>query len=143
MSMQLKQRIVAPHPDAPIVMVDDEPLDIEAARRGLQKSVLSNPFLSFPDGEPFLDFLADVRAGRQRYPAIVLLDVNMPRMSGFEVLQAMRTNPAFESIPVVSMLTSSTHEQDRQSALMAGANDYLIKPHDYNDYTALFNSMVD
>lgn len=126
----------------PIVMVDDEELDIEAVRRALRKSRLDREFLSFPDGPPFLQHLEFVKAGKADHPSLVLLDVNMPLMSGFAVLRKMRAEPKFREIPVVSMLTSSDRDSDREQALGAGANDYVVKPGDYNRYTEFFDSLA-
>jgi CheY-like chemotaxis protein len=141
--MRLKHRLQSASASAPVVMVDDEPLDIDAARLGLQKSGLERAFLAFADGQPFLDYMADVKAGAAEVPFIVLLDVNMPRMTGMEVLVRLRSDPTFRDLPVVSMLTSSTHDQDRESAGISGANDYLIKPMDYNEYIRFFDSLRD
>lgn len=141
--MKLKFQIAKERASGPIVMVDDEELDIEAAQRGLQKSELENEFLSFNDGQPFLDYLEEVKAGKSGYPALVLLDINMPLMSGFEVLTIVRSEAEFAEIPIVSMLTSSTHDADQERALEVGANDYLIKPSNYNDYTEFFNALFE
>ena len=128
--------------NGPIVMVDDEELDIEAVSRALEKSKLDREFLSFPDGPPFLAYLEEVKAGNAEHPALVLLDINMPLMSGIDVLRKMRAEEAFREIPVVSMLTSSTHDRDRETSLRCGANDYFVKPGDYNMYTEFFDSLA-
>ena len=126
----------------PIVMVDDEELDIEAVSRALRKSKLEREFLSFPDGPPFLEYLESVKAGKADHPSLVLLDINMPLMSGFAVLREMRSDPTFRETPVVSMLSSSERETDKEKALGIGANEYLVKPGDYNLYTEFFDSIA-
>lgn len=136
--MEAKIRIRPDAREGAIVMVDDEELDIEAAQRGFRKAGLDNVFLSFSDGPPFLDYLQKVRNGEEPFPALVLLDINMPLMSGFDVLRKLRADPKFVEVPVVTMLTSSTHDRDREAAIAGGANDYLIKPNNYNDYTDFF-----
>ena len=141
--MKPRFRIPPVHRDGPIIMVDDEELDIEAALRGFRKSQLENDFTSFCDGPPFLDYLEQVRNGEAAIPALVMLDINMPQMSGFDVLTTLRGDPEFREIPVVTMLTSSTHDKDREMALANGANDYLIKPSNYNDYTTFFNALLE
>jgi two-component system, response regulator len=141
--MKLNVKIPAAHRSGSILMVDDEELDIEAATRGLRKSNIKNTLLSFPDGPPFIEYLNSIKNDSDRYPALVLLDINMPLMSGFEVLRHIRAEPCFAEIPVVTMLTSSTHDRDREEARSVGANDYLIKPSNYNDYTAFFNALFE
>lgn len=140
--MKPRFRIPPAYRNGPIVMVDDEELDIEAALRGFRKSRLENEFMSFSDGPPFLDKLERIRDGNEPIPALVMLDINMPQMSGFDVLKKLRGDPMFKEIPVVTMLTSSTHDRDRKMALANGANDYQIKPSNYNDYTAFFNALL-
>lgn len=127
----------------PVVVIDDEELDIEAVERALAKSRLDRPLLKFSDGPPFIDHLQRIKAGDEPYPMLVLLDINMPEMSGFDVLRRMRGDDMFRNIPIVSMLTSSTHDRDRQEALDCGANAYLVKPANYNDYVALFDQLAD
>ena len=141
--MKLDLEISPAAADGPVVMVDDESLDIESVARALKKSRLDREFLSFPDGPPFLAYLDQVKSGEQAYPMLVLLDINMPEMSGFTVLSTMRADPAFSQVPVVSMLTSSTHDKDREAAIDHGANAYLVKPSNYNNYVDLFNSLAD
>ncbi|MGB5246946.1 MAG: response regulator [Woeseia sp.] len=139
--MQTEVRLGPMGPDQPIVMVDDDELDREAAERGLKKSPITNPFMAFEDGSQFLDYLESVIAGDAPFPAVVLLDINMPLMPGFDVLKQMRALPDFEEKPMVMMLTSSTHDNDRKLSLQFGANDYLIKPHDYRDYSGFFEQL--
>lgn len=141
--MKLTFRIPSTRRDAPIVMVDDEELDIEAAARGLRRSSLDNEFLSFNDGQPFLDYLDGLRGHPERYPAVVMLDINMPLMSGLEVLSAVRKDSEFRDVPIITMLTSSTHDADMLRAQERGANDYLIKPADYNEYVTFFDELFD
>ncbi|MGB5347105.1 MAG: response regulator [Woeseia sp.] len=143
MTMQTKDRLGLVSADSPVIMVDDDELDIEAATRGLRRTNISNPFLAFGDGPPFLRYVDAVYRGDAGMPAVVLLDINMPLMTGFEVLKKLRNYEAFAENPHVFMLTSSTHEKDRKRALAAGANDYLVKPQDYRQYSAFFELLFD
>lgn len=143
MTMQTDVRLGPVDTDQPVVMVDDDELDIEAACRGLGKSGIANPFVSYASGPAFLEHLAAVEAGKAKLPAVVLLDINMPLTSGFEVLQQLRANPLFAKRPFVTMLTSSNHENDRKLALSGGANDYLTKPQNYREYTEFFSQLFE
>lgn len=86
-----------------------------------------------PDGQQAIDYLAGKGdfADRSQYPlpALILLDINMPKKSGLEVLQWIRQQPDFKSSPVL-MFTSSTRQEDMDNARQLGANDYLLKPFD-------------
>jgi CheY-like chemotaxis protein len=141
--MQTKDRLGQVSADSPVIMVDDDELDIEAASRGLQRTNISNPFLTFADGPPFLQYLDAMATGGARVPAVVLLDINMPLMTGFEVLAEIRDHPQFAVNPHVIMLTSATHDDDRRQSFCGGANDYLVKPNDYRQYATFFELLFD
>jgi CheY-like chemotaxis protein len=98
------------------------------------------------DGEQAIDYLTGEGpfADRARHPlpALVLLDINMPRKSGLEVLEWIRQQRCFESLPVL-MLTSSSRSEDREKARLLGANDYLLKPSDPRTLIDVVNSIHD
>ena len=127
----------------PIVMVDDEEPDRELVRRYYKRSGLSNPLLQFLDGPSFLDYLEETDESQAPLPAIVLMDINMPRLNGFETVGAMRRDARFSKLPVVMMLTSSNDPLDRERAIAAGANGYLLKPYNPNYYLDFFQSLKD
>jgi CheY-like chemotaxis protein len=117
-----------------ILVIDDNPDDFFTVERELGKSGLANPLVHCRSGEDGLDYLH----GRNRYaasppalPAFVLLDVNMPKMLGTEVLAAIRGDPALAKLPVI-MLTSSTDERDVVSAFQGKANAYVQKPFEFD-----------
>ena len=126
----------------PIVMVDDEEIDYMLARRFHKRSGLVNPFVHFPDGSAFIAHLDAVKNDALLWPAAVLMDVNMPRMNGFEVIEAIRLDDLFRDLPVVMMLTSSDDPRDRERALAVGAVGYLLKPYNPKCYLALFASLA-
>lgn len=128
---------------APIVMVDDEEPDRELVRRYYKRSGLSNRLLQFLDGPSFLDYLEETDESQAPLPAIVLMDINMPRLNGFETVGAMRRDARFSKLPVVMMLTSSNDPLDRERATAAGANGYLLKPYNPNYYLDFFQSLKD
>ena len=125
----------------PIVMVDDEEPDRELVRRYYKRSGLSNPLLQFFDGPSFLVYLEETEESKAPLPAIVLMDINMPRLNGFETVEAMRRDVRFRKLPVVMMLTSSNDPRDRERATAAGANGYLLKPYNPNYYLDFFHSL--
>jgi CheY-like chemotaxis protein len=75
-------------------------------------------------------------------PAIVLLDINMPGLNGFEVLRSIRSRSEFEKLPVIVMLSGSENSRDAETALSLGANRFCTKPYDINAYTAFFDSLL-
>lgn len=126
----------------PLVMVDDEDIDFRVAERYYQRTVLTNPFIRFDRGEPFLEHLARVKAGEAPLPALVFMDINMPGMDGFEVIAAMREDPLFRSIPPVAMFSSSSSPRDMQRAREIGAAAYLVKPYNPRQYADLFAAIA-
>jgi CheY-like chemotaxis protein len=111
-------------------MVDDSPRDTELTLAALSQNNLANEVVSLHDGVEALDYLhrrgqlTDRDAGN---PAVVLLDLKMPRVNGIEMLQQMKSDPQLKMIPVV-VLTSSREEQDLLKSYELGVNAYIVKP---------------
>jgi len=127
----------------PIVMVDDEELDFLIVKRFHRRSNVRNPLLHFVSGEAFLAFLETTKAGEAAIPAIVLMDINMPRMNGHETVKNLRDDEQFRKIPIVMMLTSSDDPVDRNKAEQVGANGYIVKPFNPQFYQQFFESLVE
>lgn len=115
----------------PILLVEDSSDDVVLIRRALTKVNLANPLQVVEDGEQAEAYLAgrDAYADRDRFPlpALMLLDLKLPRRSGFEVLAWLRQQPGLRRLPVI-VLTSSREPADVQRAYDLGANSYLVKP---------------
>ena len=118
-------------PVACILYAEDEENDILFLKLALEQSGASCTLNTLPNGEQALNYLAGHGpfADRARYPlpALVLLDINMPKKSGLEVLAWIRQQSQFRSLPVL-MLTSSSREDDVVKARQLGADDFLLKP---------------
>lgn len=114
-----------------ILYADDEPDDVFFMRRAFEQAGVDQPLQIVHDGEEAIAYLSGQGgyAERSRYPlpALVLLDLNMPRSSGFDVLNWIRTTPAFADLPVLVM-SSSRQESDIKCASLLGASGYLVKP---------------
>ena len=120
----------------PILLVEDNPNDLDLALRALAKTNLANEVVTVRDGEEALDYLhgRGPFAGRVKgNPAVVLLDLKLPKISGIEVLQHMRQDKELRSIPVV-MLTSSNEETDLTRSYELGVNAYVVKPVRFKDF---------
>jgi len=114
-----------------ILIVDDSPKDVELTIAALAEKNLANEVVVAEDGEEALDYLymRGKFADKNGLPAIILLDIKMPKMDGIEVLKHIRSNPQFKSIPVI-MVTSSHEERDLVESYSLGANSYVVKPVD-------------
>jgi two-component system response regulator len=117
-----------------ILLVEDNPDDVELTRRALAKSNLANRLVVAMDGVEALAYLfaTDAWAGRtpEEDPAVVLLDLKLPRIDGLEVLRRLRADPRTRLLPVV-ILTSSVEEQDIVRGYELGCNSYIHKPVDF------------
>ena len=114
-----------------IMLVEDNPDDEELTLRALRKAKIANQVFVARDGTEALDFLLGTgkHAGREplTMPAVVLLDLKLPKLNGIDVLTRMRADPRTELIPVV-ILTSSSEEEDMLKSYRSGANSYVRKP---------------
>ena len=114
-----------------ILLVEDNPDDAELIEYAFRKAGIHNPLFAVTDGDAAVDYIggAGAYADRTRHPLpeLILLDLKLPRRSGFEVLGFIRGQDATRHTPVV-MLTSSSQHADIQRAYEAGANSYLVKP---------------
>lgn len=120
----------------PILLVEDNPHDLELTLIALSKSQLANQVVICRDGAEALDYLmcrgeyASRSAGN---PAVVLLDLKLPKVDGLEVLKTVRETATLRSMPVV-MLTSSKEEQDLVRSYELGVNAYVVKPVDFTEF---------
>jgi two-component system, response regulator len=121
-----------------ILFVEDSADDAELAIRALRKGNLVNHIVHVSDGEQALDFLfaTGEYAVRDatRMPKVVFLDLKMPKVSGLEVLEKIKSHPATKSTPVV-ILTSSAEDPDIKKCYALGANSYIVKPIDFEKFS--------
>jgi CheY-like chemotaxis protein len=120
----------------PILLAEDNPNDVELVLTAFQASRLANTIVVVSDGEEALDYLHSRGrfAGQGRPdPAVVLLDLKMPRVDGLQVLREIRADAALRSVPVV-ILTSSKEEMDLVRGYQLGANAYVVKPVGFDDF---------
>ena len=127
----------------PILLVEDNPDDIELTLIALQKSRLANPVVSVRDGAEALDFLRREGAYASRpeeNPAVILLDKKLPKVDGHEVLREVRADERLRRVPVV-MLTSSREEGDLLRSYDLGVNAYVVKPVEFDDFMDAINDL--
>jgi CheY-like chemotaxis protein len=120
---------------ATILLVEDDPNDVLLVQRAFRRAGVDSPIQVVADGEAAVDYLAGrgPYADRERHPlpALMLLDLKLPRRSGFEVLEWLRRQPRLRRLPVV-ILTSSALTADTRRAYELGANSYLVKPLEFD-----------
>ena len=127
----------------PILLVEDNPRDLELTLLALERSQLANEVIVLRDGADALDYLLrrNVYADRDDgNPAVLLLDLKLPKVDGLEVLKAVRTTPELRSIPTV-MLTSSREEPDLLRAYELGVNAYVVKPVEFKEFVAAISDL--
>jgi CheY-like chemotaxis protein len=120
----------------PILLVEDNPKDLELTLAALAKCQLANEIAIARDGAEALDFLYQRGAHASRPPgdpAVVLLDLKLPKVDGLEVLEKVKNDPAQRHIPIV-MLTSSREEQDLVRSYQMGVNAFVVKPVDFREF---------
>jgi DNA-binding response OmpR family regulator len=117
--------------DGTILLVEDDSNDEKLTRLALEKSNIANPVNVVHDGQEALDYLFDPE---RKLPAVVLLDLKLPKVSGLEVLRTLRADPARKLVPVV-ILTSSKEESDLIQGYAFGANSFIRKPVDFNQFS--------
>lgn len=126
------------HKLKPILLVEDDARDLELTLVALEKSQLANEVVVARDGAEALEYLnrEGEHAGRSEgNPAVVLLDLKLPKVNGLEVLRTVRETPALKSIPVV-MLTSSQTESDVVQSYDLGVNAYVVKPVEFKQFVS-------
>jgi two-component system response regulator len=116
-----------------ILLVEDNPDDELLTRRAFQKNNILNQLVVAHDGAEALDMLLGDNSVLPQMPTVILLDLNLPKVSGLEVLQRLRSNERTGLLPVV-ILTSSREEQDLVEGYRLGANSYVRKPVDFGEF---------
>jgi len=127
----------------PILLVEDNPHDLELTLVALERSQLANEVIVLRDGAEALDYLlrrGDHASRADGNPAVLLLDLKLPKLDGLEVLKTVRDTPELRSIPVV-MLTSSREEPDLARAYELGVNAYVVKPVEFRDFVAAISDL--
>jgi CheY-like chemotaxis protein len=127
----------------PIVLVEDNPNDLELTLVALERSQLANEVIVLRDGAEALDYLFRRNAHSDRKmgnPAVLLLDLKLPKLDGLEVLKAIRESEELRSVPVV-MLTSSREEPDLQRAYGLGVNAYVVKPVEFKEFVSAISDL--
>ena len=119
-----------------ILLVEDDPYDVELTLTALTNDQLTNEIVLVRDGAEALDYLYRRGAYESREagnPAVILLDLKLPKVDGLEVLKRVKSDPPLRTIPIV-MLTSSREEKDLAESYDSGSNAYVVKPVGFGDF---------
>ncbi len=116
----------------PILLVEDNPVDLDLTLRAFKQRNLSNPIQVARDGQEALDWIPRWAAG-EVMPLVVLLDLKLPRVDGLEVLRQLREHPVSRDLVVV-VLTSSDEDRDVKEAYRLHANSYIVKPVNFEKF---------
>jgi CheY-like chemotaxis protein len=119
-----------------ILLVEDDPKDVELTLTALEEYNLANEVVVATDGEEALDYLngrGKFKARSNDNPAVMLLDLKLPKVDGLEVLKQVKSDDKFKMIPVV-VLTSSHEEKDMVASYRLGVNAYVVKPVDFHEF---------
>ena len=127
----------------PILLVEDNPKDLELTLVALERSNLANEVVTVRDGAEAIDYLfrrGEFQSRPEGNPAVVLLDLKLPKVDGIEVLERIRSVDPLRSIPVV-MLTTSREEKDLVRSYKLGVNAYVVKPIAFNEFIAAIQDL--
>lgn len=120
------------NPFRAILLVEDNPMDVDLTLRAFAKRNLANEVDVARDGEEALERLEGWERG-EAPPVVILLDLKLPRVDGLEVLRRIKEHPRFHSIPIV-VLTTSSEDSDIRTAYRLGANSYIVKPVSFDNF---------
>ncbi|MGF6267268.1 CheY-like chemotaxis protein [Paraburkholderia youngii] len=124
-------------PNKPILVVEDDDVDVMTIRRALKEIHVVNPVIREENGERAIQYL---RNSESEMPCIILLDLNMPVMNGIEFLQVVKSDPYLKRIPVV-VLTTSEEQQDKVNSFNFSVAGYMAKPVDYRRFVEVMRSI--
>ena len=123
-------------PKLKVLHVEDNPAHAELVSRGFEDLNINLELVLFKDGEEIVNYIGDRNAP---LPQMILLDLNLPKVKGLEVLKQIRQSPRYEGIPVI-ILSTSEARSDIKSAYENKANSYLVKPLDYDNFQSMINT---
>lgn len=130
----------------PVLYAEDEANDAFFLQRAFARAGVEQKLIVVPDGQEAIDYFSGAGAYSNRdehpLPCLLLLDLNMPRKSGMDVLKWVRSDPRFSTLPVI-VLTSSLHDADIHRAYIQGANAYLVKPTDPGELVPTVKTIKD
>jgi CheY-like chemotaxis protein len=125
----------------PILLVEDNPMDLDLTMQAFQEHGVGNPILTCRDGEEALQYIHEHSLpADSRVPILVLLDLRLPKVDGIEVLRQARQHPVWKQVPFV-VLTTSRENKDIEAAYRLGVNSYIVKPVDFLEFAEVVKTI--
>lgn len=125
----------------PILVVEDNPMDLDLTLQALQEHAVANPIVPCRDGEEALQYISEHRlATDSQIPILVLLDLRLAKVDGIEVLRQARRDPVWKQVPIIVM-TTSRENADIETAYQLGVNSYIVKPVDFATFTEVVKTI--
>jgi CheY-like chemotaxis protein len=125
----------------PILLVEDNPMDLDLTMQAFQEHGVGNPILTCRDGEEALQYIQEHSLpADSRVPILVLLDLRLPKVDGIEVLRQARQHPVWKQVPFV-VLTTSRENKDIEAAYRLGVNSYIVKPVDFLEFAEVVKTI--
>jgi CheY-like chemotaxis protein len=125
-----------------ILLIEDDRVDIMTVQRALKKNKISNPLFIARTGHEAFNMLRGEKGKDQVTPALILLDLNLPKMSGIEFLHKLRKDPKLSEQRII-VLTSSNEPKDRHAAFEYDVDDYIVKPHSFSEFTRAIATILE
>jgi DNA-binding response OmpR family regulator len=126
--------------DLPVVYIEDDPDDFHCLKTAFDEAGCPNPLLLLEDGEKGQTYFTELLEGKQQWPALVLVDLILPRMPGMDLIRWLRTKPEFKSLPVVAFSGMYDFNQ-LEAGYDSGANLYVVKPTELSAWTELVHKL--
>lgn len=127
-----------------LLLIEDNPNDAELTLRALKKRNLTNSLFVVEDGAEALDFMFArgkyIQRDATHFPKVILLDLKLPKVSGLEVLKTIKNDPQTRTIPII-IVTSSAEDPDIKAAYDLGANSYVVKPVDFDQFSEAMSNL--
>ncbi len=128
-------------PGSGILLVEDDRVDVMTVQRALKRHAIAIPLHVARTATEALELLSGKGRKRIEPPGLILLDLNLPRMSGIEFLQALRADPELRGLRVI-VLTSSNEPNDRAAAFRYEVEDYIVKPHSFEEFANAIQAVL-
>ncbi|MEJ2621088.1 MAG: response regulator [Candidatus Thiodiazotropha sp.] len=125
-----------------ILLIEDDRVDIMTVQRALKKNKISNPLFIARTGHEAFNMLRGKKGEERVTPALILLDLNLPKMSGIEFLHKLRKDPDLSEQRII-VLTSSNEPKDRDAAFEYDVDDYIVKPHSFSEFTRAIATILE
>jgi DNA-binding response OmpR family regulator len=125
----------------PIVVLDDDVDDLTIFEKAYNGSGIKNPLKKFLSPDAFFQYLEQVKNAEQNMPAMLIIDINLGMVNGFDLVKEIRSDKAFAKDPTIMMISGTSSKDYRQNTKEAGANGYAIKPFDRNEFVTMLSSI--